>query len=203
MFTDETTVQNKSSNPNRYIFRHPHEKYNQDLVNRTDHVKPTLSDMYWAGIRLDDHTNLVLMERDSNSPRQGYSNVSYRKALDEGFLPLHHRDNIYQHDNSRVHTAKESTAWFLRHAAFFIEWPPFSPDLNPIENVWNLLKQKLRKMFPYLGDLNDNAVDRAEFRRCIQAAWKALDQSKIRSIVQSMPARVRAVQRARGWYTKY
>ncbi|KAF2690711.1 hypothetical protein K458DRAFT_287416, partial [Lentithecium fluviatile CBS 122367] len=48
-------------------------------------------------------------------------------------------------DNSRIHRAKNTEAWFKRNKISLFPHPPYSPDLNPIENIWSILKDRLNK----------------------------------------------------------
>lgn len=57
--------------------------------------------------------------------------------LDE--LPVAEVDEYtFQQDNARVHTGLEAQAFFVLSNVQPTEWPPYSPDLSPIENVWRL-----------------------------------------------------------------
>ncbi|KAF7563680.1 hypothetical protein G7046_g460 [Stylonectria norvegica] len=192
IFSDESSIANKSDNPNVWLFRHAHEKYNQDLVNRTDNNKPTISLMFWGAITVESRSPIVLMERDSRAKKGGYSGWSYLKALEEGLFPLYDGTRHFQQDNSSLHTARPTFAWLMSHGVEYIDWPPFSPDLNPIENVWAILKRHLRTHYPHLHDLKDNQEDREEFERCVKLAWAAIPQSTIRRIIESMERRLRA-----------
>lgn len=58
-------------------------------------------------------------------------------------------------------------------------------------------------MFPDLWNLKKNEVDIEEFKRCIRLAWWDISQEYIDSLIDSMPRRLKAVKKARGWYTKY
>ncbi|GKU10124.1 transposase [Fusarium langsethiae] len=71
--SDEVSVANASSNPNSFCFRMPHEKYNKDLVNKNDHVKPTISVMFWAAIWKTERSRLITMTCDPSSKNNGYS----------------------------------------------------------------------------------------------------------------------------------
>ena len=68
---------------------------------------------------------------------------------------------IFQQDNAACHTSKDSKyAIEILFGKDFIEWPPNSPDLSPIENVWAILKSKLEKRnIKNLDDLRVNILD--------------------------------------------
>jgi hypothetical protein len=84
-----------------------------------------------------------------------------------------------------------------------IDWPPHSPDLNPIEQIWawikNYLAQKVYRPLP----AQKNKLDTQRFKDKIQEAWAAVPEGVIRRLLLSMGDRLRAVIKARGWYTKY
>jgi hypothetical protein len=65
-----------------------------------------------------------------------------------------------------------------------------------------MLKRRLYKLFPHLYNLHANQLDIAEFKECLQKAWRSLDQAKIRSLIASMPRRVEACRAAKGSYTR-
>lgn len=159
--------------------------------------------MFWAAITMEHRTPIVMMERDERGRHRGYTAWSYQKALEQGLVTHYDGTIHFQQDNSRIHTANSSLEWLMNHGVEYIDWPPFSPDLSPIENVWAILKRQLRRDFPHLHNLKDHIENRAELRRCTELAWAAIPQSTIRRIIMSMECRLRAVIRARGWYTKY
>jgi hypothetical protein len=83
------------------------------------------------------------MERDPTAQREGYTAASYVDTLEEGLLPIYNGET-FQQDNALVHTARFTTAWFNRQGIYVLpSWPPYSPDLNPIEHCWIRLKERL------------------------------------------------------------
>jgi transposase len=75
-----------------------------------------------------------------------------------------------------------------------MEWPSQSPDLNPIENLWDELKRRMgRRNFRNADDLF----------RAMQEEWDRISIKKIVSLIEFMPRRCRAVIKAKGYATKY
>lgn len=92
----------------------------------------------------------MVTERDPNTPRRGYSANSYQDELEEGLLPIYDGTRQFQQDNSRIHNYGGTPEWLQEHAVAYIDWPPHSPDLNPIEHMWAALKKKLFEIFPQI-----------------------------------------------------
>ncbi|GMG13059.1 unnamed protein product [Aspergillus oryzae] len=65
----------------------------------------------------------------------------------------------------------------LKGIEFWVpDWPAYSPDINPIEYLWNLLKKKLLELYPELFLGGRSQIDWTQFRESIQAAWWAIPQ---------------------------
>ena len=159
--------------------------------------------MVWGAIWREGKSKLVFMERDQDSPRKGYSARSYIKALEEGLLPIYDATRHFQQENAKIHKAKASMGWIMEHGIELWDWPAHSPDLNPIEHVWAWMKRYLRRKYPDQSNLNDNEAHIGIFKARMVEAWEAMPQALIKKLIDGLPARLRAVKRANGWYTKY
>jgi len=70
----------------------------------------------------------------------------YPLKIKEYLLPLHKKKKYkYQQDNAPCHTSFKLLSFFSKHKIEVMYWPPNSPDLNPIENIWNLTKKSSKE----------------------------------------------------------
>ena len=54
---------------------------------------------------------------------------------------------LFMQDNALGHAAKEIKAMLAKLAIIVITWPPYSPDLNPIETLWKHIKEYLQRKY--------------------------------------------------------
>ncbi len=81
----------------------------------------------------------------------------YRYILEHFMLPsadqlFKDADFIFQQDLAPVHTAKSTKSWLNDHGVGVLDWTANSPDLNPIENLWGIVKRKMRNKRPKNAD---------------------------------------------------
>lgn len=67
-------------------------------------------------------------------------------------------NSIFQQDNASTHTARIVREFVAELGREIMIWPPCSPDLNPIENLWTLLKQKIYDLRPDLLHMANNTT---------------------------------------------
>ncbi|KAL0151458.1 hypothetical protein M9458_053244 [Cirrhinus mrigala] len=125
--------------------------------------------------------------------------ASYQEILEHFMLPSAEKlygdeDFIFQHDLAPAHSAKTTGKWFTDHGITVLNWPANSPDLNPIENLWDIVKRKLR-------DARPNTLD--ELKAAIEASWASITPQQCHRLIASMPRRIEAVISAKGFPTKY
>lgn len=100
----------------------------------------------------------------------------------------------FQQDNAPQHSSKLAAQWFHNHGVDLLDFPPYSPDLAPIENLWSILKQRVEQRLARTLD---------EVEQVLREEWEALDHSLLTRLAHSMPNRCKAVVHNRGHKAPY
>lgn len=100
----------------------------------------------------------------------------------------------FQQDNDPKHSSRLVQSWLDKAGVDRIEWPPYSPDLNPIENLWADLKKRVEKY---------NATKEDELEEAVKTEWTATDTETCAKLVDSMPDRLSRVLEYQGGPTGY
>ena len=161
--------------------------------------------MFWAAFSGDERrTGLIPLFGDSNSERGGVNRFVI-EALYRRILPIliDNEDGIFQHDNAPTHTAHVVRDALIELGVEVMDWPPHSPDLNPIENLWALLKAKIYEIRPDLIYMRNNDTTKDILVSTTQEAWDQLDTRHLQHLSETMPHRVEAIIESQGWYTPY
>ena len=89
--------------------------------------------MIYACFWYDGRSELIAMERDPSAAKEGYSARSYIQALEDGLIPIYKPLDIYQIDNALIYTSNLIKKWLETHSIQTLDFPPYSPNLNPIK----------------------------------------------------------------------
>ena len=111
-------------------------------------------------------------------------------------LKVEKKKVIFQQDNDPKYRSNLAQKWFKDNKIDLMEWPAQSPDLNPIEHLWNILKCKLNKYEePPKGvyELWDRVAEE----------WNKITPEECQNLIESLPRRLEAVYKAKGGHTKY
>ena len=92
--------------------------------------------------------------------------------------------------------SRESEDWKHRNQIPQISWPPQSPDLSPIKNIWLLLKNKIKNRLFLIRNL-------ADLKTQLMTAWNEVPLFYIQKLYASLPQRCREVLIQKGTITKY
>ena len=103
-------------------------------------------------------------------------------------------------DNAPIHTANKVKRWFEDNEIKIMPWPPYSPNMNPIENAWARLKELMYDVNPNLGSLTGSEDDiRNVIVKALEKAWESLSDKYIKKLVKSMNNQVNAALLAKGY----
>ena len=126
----------------------------------------------------------------------------YMDILDDYLLPTIdyydlEKDNIiFQQDNDSKHTSKAAQKWFENNEIEVLEWPAQSPDLSPIEHLWEYLERRL-------AAYKTEPKGMLELWERIEIEWDKIPLEVCMNLIESMPRRIAAVLKAKGGYTRY
>lgn len=121
------------------------------------------------------------------------------ESYSEKIIPLIHGwvrmnpDLLLMQDNAPSHSGKVAQDELLERGVCLIFWPPFSPDLNPIETVWNWMKDYIEAK--YGPDLN---ISYDKLREIVVEAWQSVSEEKFSRSSENNEAEVSRYHRCTG-----
>jgi len=119
-----------------------------------------------------------------------HSDVTHKKLFSRN------SEGLFQQNGARAHTSKATIAWLDANVKHYIppeDWPPNSPDLSPIENVWSIMAAAV------YADPEPQSLQALKHR--LWKAWKSISLSTLQNLIGSMPNRLKAVTKNKGQRT--
>ncbi|KAL0166097.1 hypothetical protein M9458_037941, partial [Cirrhinus mrigala] len=105
---------------------------------------------------------------------------------------IHDHHLMLQHDNARPNVARILEAEDISVLA----WPAYSPDMSPIEHVWDSLDRRIRQRVPVPANIQ-------QLHTAIEEEWTNISQATINNLINSMRRRCVALREANGGHTRY
>jgi hypothetical protein len=196
VFSDESRFTVEGNDGGEHVLRPVGARYHPKYVHQKTKFGGG-SVMVWACFWGGGFGPLVVVDGNMDQ-------VKYVNTLSEHFLPWfqklqeQHDDKlIFQEDGATCHTASYTQWWKKRwEIGGFEYWPAQSPDLNPIENLWAIIKKELEKYRSKIKNTKDLLF-------YIKRIWNELTLDLAHKLVSSMGNRCQEVIDAEGFYTHY
>lgn len=200
LFSDESRICIHGNDGRRRVYRRPGERFAQCCIEERVGYGGG-SCMVWGGISLEARTDLVFIDRAGRGAgRAGLTGQRYvNDILAEHVMPYAGfiGDNfLLMHDNARPHTAAIVRDYLADIGVRAMDWPARSPDLNPIEHMWDELKKRIRARVPTVSSIQ-------ELKDALIEEWNNISQDFVVQLVASLTNRMNEVIRARGGNTRY
>ena len=195
LWTDETWITG-GRHTRTWVTRRPGEEWDPTCVVEKHQRKKGW--MFWGCFHGYTKGPGIFWEKDWGSINKD-SYQAHTVPIIHGYIEMMRRYGIHlvlMQDGAPGHAAADTQEDLRERGVIVIFWPPFSPDLNPIERVWYIIKNYLQDN--YLETMLYNAL-----RDAVKDAWDKVGRYEFEDLINSMPARCQAVIDADGLFTKY
>lgn len=150
--------------------------------------------MVWAAISAEGRSPLVFIDRGVKINAEYYRENVLEAALKPWASKQYgRRPWTFQQDSAPSHSARVNQEWLKNEVPGFIstaQWPPKSPDLNPLDYcAWGILESKI-------GTKKYQSVD--HLKQALRREWSKIPQSHFRAACDGFVGRLKAVIRAKG-----
>ena len=155
--------------------------------------------MVWGAIGWDWKSPLVFLVKEPG--RRGICSTAYtNQVLNDVIKPYYDsltseqkQEFIYMEDGAKVHQGK-ARLWRLNHGIKGFDWPPSSPDLNPIEKIWRWMKHEITKLETVPTLIKD-------IREVLQELWNEVDPKEWRYLTERITCKIEDVIESKGMAT--
>ena len=208
IFTDESSLNSKGVSPTRVHRKRGEAYFPQHCIHHLQGTGPSVC--VWGAIAWGKKWPLVRFRLPSPLTHEGkfYPGESVNRFIYSEQILWGHLGSIAAdltaergevwvvEDNAKTHNNEWSNAVRDGLRIPRLDHPPASPDLNPIEGMWQLVRSALRK-------LPRRPTNPAWLWTEIEKAWEEIPQDKVDRLVESMPLRVAAVRKSKGFSIGY
>ena len=191
-FSDESRFCLFRNDGRQKVWRRRGERHAACCIRQHDRWGPG-GVMVWAAISADHRTDLVFI--DGNLTARRYIDQVLNPVL-VPFLAAHNDVVTYQQDNARPHTARVTQEFLRQSDIDVMPWPPYSPDLSPIEHLWDQLGRRVANRL-------HTPTTRPELILALNQEWARIPQHNIRTLIRSMRRRCTSCIGADGGHTRY
>ncbi|GFY14107.1 transposable element Tcb2 transposase [Trichonephila clavipes] len=194
LFTDESRFTMESDSGRLLIWREQRTRYHQsNTVERHSYRGGGI--LVWAGISLGGHTDLHVFHGGT------VTGLRYRDEILDPYVRPYAaaigNDFILMDDNARPHRARIVEEYLEDHGLERMEWPARSPDLNPIEHLWDYLGREVAALNPPPRSLH-------ELKQFLLCVWSSLPIPVSDNLINSMGNRCRqCIQKCRFAPSRY
>ena len=123
----------------------------------------------------------------------------YRDILEKYLLPSIKKFNLepeffFMHDNDPKHTSALIKDWLKEQKIPTLSWPSSSPDLNPIEHLWDELERRVKK---------HQLKNIRQLQILLKDEWNQIEPTVFQKLVDSVPNRLQECIKMKGYPTRY
>ncbi|GFX26441.1 transposable element Tcb1 transposase [Trichonephila clavipes] len=189
MFSDEYRFSLQSDSRRTLIWTTPVTRYHQENTIERHHYGGA-GWLVWGGIILGSRTNLHVQSVTMTA--NIYRDVILEQYLSRGAMGA---GFLFMDDNARPHRANIVDECLQSEDITRMDGPAYSPDLNSIEHVWDMLADELAHQPP--------PTCLPELRRALLDEWCNIPQDQIANLILSMPRRRKACIASSGRHIPY
>ena len=192
IYSDECSIYVGKENKSVKVWRTDAEK-DKHYLNTSSRCRQ-VGCMFWGCITYNGTATLTPVAGNINSEKYISILEEYLKPVLASEFP--DNDGVFMDDNAPCHRSGTTTEYLDGLGIKCSEWPPQSPDLNPIENTWKIVKEELHRTPMEIKNKQD-------LIREVTQIWQDISTDTVRSLYNTISRRLKAVLTMKGHMTKY
>ena len=178
MFSDESRFLLYTNDGRVYVRRMKGEEFSERCIQKTCKFGGggimVWGCFCWSGVGL-------LCKVSGNLKTDSYIDILENALIPSVDLHSLHSGWTFQQDNAPCHRSKGTKQWFDEQKIEVMDWPAQSPDLNPIENLWDRIYLRIQEKSP---------SNHSELWNAILSTWDSIDINQLHTLIDSMPQKM-------------